>query len=333
MYKIAFDVMGSDNGATIAVKAAIEFLADKNDLVLVFVGNEEQIKAAIEENGGLDKSKYEILATTEVIDMNGSIMDVRRKKDSSLVRTLELVKEGKVDGMLTGGNSAAFIAGSHFILGEFEGVTRPGFMPTLPTVKAGITTLLLDAGANTENDPEDLLGYAKMATIYASEIQGIKNPRVGLMNIGAEEGKGKDLQKQTYKLLKEDESINFLGNIETRDMVAGDVDILVTDGFTGNIALKAVEGMAKNIMSEIKESITKTFFRKINALFLKPAFKEVGNKFDYKNHAGAILIGVNGIAFKSHGSSDVKSFKATLRMTYSAVQNDVLNKMKKGMDK
>ncbi|WP_031542035.1 phosphate acyltransferase PlsX [Mesoplasma photuris] len=331
MYKIAFDVMGADNGAGTAVEAAIDFLKDKKDLVIVFVGDEKQINDAIVKNGGLDKSKYEILPTTEVIDMHGSIMDVRRKKDSSLVRSLEVVKNGSVNGMLTGGNSAAFIAASHFILGEFEGVTRPGFMPTLPTVQADKITLLLDAGANIDNKPEDLVGYAKMATIYSQQIKGIKKPKVGLLNVGKEDHKGKEMHKETYKLLSEDKTINFVGNIEAREMNSGEIDVLVTDGFTGNIALKAIEGMAKNIMGAIKESITKTFFRKINALCLKPAFKEVGAKFDYKNHAGAILIGVNGIAFKSHGSSDVKSFKATLRMTYEAIENDVLNKMKKGM--
>ncbi|AUF83406.1 phosphate acyltransferase PlsX [Mesoplasma syrphidae] len=331
MYKIAFDVMGSDKGATVAIQAAVEFLKTKTNLKLIFIGNEQEIKQALVNNGGLDDSQYEILATTEIIDMDGSIMDVRRKKDASLVRALELVKEQKVDAMLTGGNSAAFIAGAHFILGEFEGVTRPGFMPTMPTLTPGVTTLMLDVGANVENTAEDLLGYAKMASIYSREVQGVKSPRIGLMNIGEEASKGRDLQKEAYQLLKADKSLNFVGNIESREMTTGVVEVLVADGYSGNIALKAMEGMGKNILRGIKESLTKNLYRKLHALALKKAFKEFGNRFDYKNYAGAILIGVNGIIFKSHGSSDVQSFKATLRMTLEAVENDVLTKMKKGM--
>ncbi|WP_027063069.1 phosphate acyltransferase PlsX [Mesoplasma seiffertii] len=331
MYKIAFDVMGSDKGAAVAIQAAVEFLKTKENLKLIFIGNEQEIKEALAANGGLDESRYEILPTTEVIDMDGSIMDVRRKKDASLVRALELVKAEKVDAMLTGGNSAAFIAGAHFILGEFEGVNRPGFMPTMPTLTPGVTTLMLDVGANVENTAEDLLAYAKMASIYSREVQGIKNPRVGLMNIGEEASKGRDLQKEAYQLLKADKTLNFVGNIESREMTTGVVEVLVADGYSGNIALKAMEGMGKNILRGIKESLTKNLYRKLHALALKKAFKEFGNRFDYKNYAGAILIGVNGIIFKSHGSSDVQSFKATLRMTLEAVENDVLTKMKKGM--
>jgi glycerol-3-phosphate acyltransferase PlsX len=190
---------------------------------------------------------------------------------------------------------------------------------------------MLDVGANVDNTPEDLLGYAKMASIYSREVQGVKNPRVGLMNIGEEPSKGKDLQRETYELLKNEKSLNFVGNIESREMTSGYVEVLVADGYSGNIALKAMEGMGKNILKGIKESLTKNLYRKLHALALKKAFKEFGSRFDYKNYAGAILIGVNGIVFKSHGSSDVQSFKATLRMTLEAVENDVLTKIKKGM--
>ncbi|AVP49750.1 phosphate acyltransferase PlsX [Williamsoniiplasma luminosum] len=331
MYKIAFDVMGSDLGPKIAVQAAIKFLATKKDLIIVFVGDKNQIEAAINETGNVSTTQYEIFPTTEFIDMHGSILDVKRKKDASLVRALELVQTKKVDGMLTGGHSGAFLAGSHFILGELDGIIRPGFMPTFPTMVKDRVTLFLDAGANNDNTPEDLHNYAKLASTYSKTVLGVKKPEIGLLNVGTEKGKGRELQKLTEKLLDEDKHLNFKGNIEAREMLTGTVDIMVTDGFTGNVALKAMEGTSKILLSAIKANVMKSFMAKIGALFMKNVFKEVKTTFDYKEHAGAILIGANGIVFKAHGSNDIQGFVSTLRMTYDAVQNDVLNKMKKEM--
>ncbi|AGY41303.1 Phosphate:acyl-ACP acyltransferase PlsX [Mesoplasma florum W37] len=331
MYKIAFDVMGSDNGSAVAIEAASRFIKSRKDLYLVFVGDEDQIKTSLEKFP-IDESRFEILATKEFIDMNGSIMDIRRKKDSSMVRALEILKDKKVDAMITGGNSAAFIAGSHFILGELNGISRPGFMPTLPTAVSNKLTLLLDVGANLEADIEDIIGYAKMANIYAKNVLKIENPLIAQLNIGEEKSKGTLLQKEIYKELESDENINFFGNLESRDILAGKVDIIVTDGYTGNMCLKAFEGASKILMTEIKSQLYKTIFTKLKALTLKKSFDNVSKKFDYKNHSGAILLGVEGIAFKAHGSSDVKSFEATLRMTCDAVENDVLNKIKKELN-
>ncbi|AAT75587.1 fatty acid/phospholipid synthesis protein [Mesoplasma florum L1] len=331
MYKIAFDVMGSDNGSAVAIEAASRFIKSRKDLYLVFVGDEDQIKTSLEKFP-IDESRFEILATKEFIDMNGSIMDIRRKKDSSMVRALETLKDKKVDAMITGGNSAAFIAGSHFILGELNGISRPGFMPTLPTAVSNKLTLLLDVGANLEADIEDIIGYAKMANIYAKNVLKIENPLIAQLNIGEEKSKGTLLQKEIYKELESDENINFFGNLESRDILAGKVDIIVTDGYTGNMCLKAFEGASKILMTEIKSQLYKTIFTKLKALTLKKSFDNVSKKFDYKNHSGAILLGVEGIAFKAHGSSDVKSFEATLRMTCDAVENDVLNKIKKELN-
>jgi glycerol-3-phosphate acyltransferase PlsX len=326
MYKIAFDVMGADHGVAPAVSASLKFLKDHKDLHLVLVGDAEKIQQEL--NGKkYNHDQLSIHATTEEITMHDGILDVRRKKDSSMVVALDLVKEKAVDAMMTGGNSAAFIAGSHLMLKEFDGILRPGFMPTIPTIVNNKTTLLLDAGANSDNSPEDLLNFAKLATIYLKAVKGIEKPLVGLLNIGTEDHKGTEIEKETHRLLQNEKSINFYGNIESRDMTTGLVDVIVTDGWSGNIALKSIEGMAKNLLTEIKASITKGL-RKFAALGLKKAFREVGTKFDYKNNAGAILIGVNGIVFKSHGSSDEKCYLATLRMTFDAVKADVVNKMK-----
>ncbi|WP_338971486.1 phosphate acyltransferase PlsX [Spiroplasma endosymbiont of Panorpa germanica] len=333
MKTIAFDVMGSDLGVQPAIGAAMKILNEKPDLKIIFVGNEVEIEGELKKQKLAKKleSRYEIFPTSEVINMTDGILEIRRKKDSSMARAIELVEKDQARAIVTGGSTASFIAGCHFILKEFEGVKRPGFMPTIPTVINDKVVLLLDVGANVENDPEDLIDFAIMATAYLQSTKGIKEPSVALLNIGEEKSKGKDLQLQTYKLLSENKKINFCGNIEPREIISGDVDIIVTDGFTGNIALKSIEGMGKKLLSEIKKAVTKGFFRKIAALSLKPAFKEVASKFDYKNHAGAILLGINKIAFKSHGSSDLRSFHATLRMTYEAIENDVDNKLRKSL--
>ncbi len=327
---IAFDVMGSDNGLIPAVDAAIKLLGEQKGLKIIFVGDEKEIKSC------LHKKKYnhdqvEIFNTTEVIDMKGDIMDIRRKKDSSMVKALELVRDNKADAVTTGGATAPFIAGCHFILGKIKGIERPGFMPVIPTIIKDKVTLLIDVGANLECDPEDIEKFAIMATAYSKSVRDVDSPKVALLNIGEEESKGFDMHKKAYKLLKGNKDLNFIGNIEPRYLTSGIADIIVSDGYSGNVALKSIEGIGKMLLTEIKSAITKTLWRKMAALRLKKAFKEVSVKFDYKNHAGAILLGAKKIAFKSHGSSDKKSFYATLRMTYEAIENDVLNKMTKAL--
>ncbi|KAJ3615998.1 hypothetical protein Zmor_012126 [Zophobas morio] len=229
MYKIAFDVMGADNGVKPAVSSTINFIKNHKDLHVVLVGDAALIEAELKTKK-YNPEQISIKGTTEEITMHDGIMDVRRKKDSSMVVSLEMVKAKEVDAMMTGGNSAAFIAGSHFIVKEMNGITRPGFMPTIPTIVPGKTTLLLDAGANLENSPAELVNFAKLATIYLQNVKGIENPAVGLLNVGEEDHKGGEVQKETYKLLQADKSINFYGNLETREMTSGKVDIMVTDG-------------------------------------------------------------------------------------------------------
>ncbi|AGR41516.1 phosphate acyltransferase PlsX [Spiroplasma taiwanense] len=330
--KIAFDVMGSDNGLIPAVDAAIKLLGEQKDLKIIFVGNEEKLKSVLATKK-YNPEQIEFFNTTEVINMTDGILEIRRKKDSSMVRAIELLESDKVDAITTAGATAPFIAGCHFILKEIPGIKRPGFMPVIPTVVSGKVTLLLDVGANLECDPEDLQNFAIMASAYSKLINNVDNPKVALLNIGEEKSKGFEMHQNAYKLMDENKNINFIGNIEPRYIASGDVDIVVTDGYTGNIALKAAEGMGKILLKEIKTALTKNIFRKLAALRLRKAFKEVSAKFDYKNHAGAILLGVNKIAFKSHGSSDKVAFYATLKMTYNAIKNDVVNKIKEALEK
>ncbi|AKX33856.1 glycerol-3-phosphate acyltransferase PlsX [Spiroplasma litorale] len=327
---IAFDVMGSDNGINPALEASIQLLKEKKDLKIIFVGNEEEIKKTLTKLK-FSSDRIEFLNTTQSIEMTDGILEFRRKKDSSMVRAIELVKEGKADAVTTGGATAPYIAACHFIIKELEGVDRPAFMPVIPTIIKNKVTLLLDVGANLECTPKDLKNFALMASAYSKIVNDIKNPLVGLLNIGEEKSKGLELHREAYKVLSDSKQISFYGNIEPRYITSGIVDVVVTDGYTGNVALKSAEGMGKNLLNEIKTALTKNIFRKLAALRLRKAFKEVSAKFDYKNHAGALLIGLNKIAFKSHGSSDKRSFYATLKMTYNAISNDVVNKLKEAL--
>lgn len=327
MYKIAFDVMGADKGLEPAVQAGTNFLKRHTKAKITFVGDKAKIKKILNQKN-LPTDRYEILGTTEVIGMEGSILELRRKKDASIVRALELVRDGFVDGMLTAGNSGTFIGGAHFILGELPDIKRPGFMPTWATLKPNHTTVLLDAGANAENTAEDLLNYARLATTYVQSVLHIAQPKVGLLNIGTENSKGDTLHKEAFKLLQKESNINFLGNLEANDLFSGKSDIIVSDGFSGNIAIKSVEGSLKSLLTVMKTAFTKTPSRKIAAFTLRSAFGDIKDKFDYKSNAGAILLGVDGIAFKSHGASDEEAFYSTLSMTYNAIKTDVLKKMK-----
>lgn len=327
MYRIAFDVMGADKGLEPAVHAGINFLKRHAKAKITFVGDGVKIKKILSQES-VSRDRYEILGTTEVIGMEGSILELRRKKDASIVRALELVRDGTVDGMLTAGNSGTFIGGAHFILGELPDIKRPGFMPTWSTLKPNHTTVMLDAGANAENTPEDLLNYARLASTYVQNVLHITQPKVALLNIGTENSKGDDLHKDAFKLLQKEPNINFLGNLEANDLFSGKSDIIVSDGFSGNIAVKAMEGSLKSLLTVMKAAFTKTPSRKIAAFTLKSALGDIKNQFDYKNNAGAILLGVNGIAFKSHGSSDEAAFYSTLGMTYNAIKTNVLKKMK-----
>ncbi|QBQ08007.1 glycerol-3-phosphate acyltransferase PlsX [Spiroplasma gladiatoris] len=329
--KIAFDVMGSDNGLIPAVDAAIKLLGEQKDLKIIFVGKEDLIKNALK-NKKYNIEQVDFLDCKEIIEMTDGIIDIRRKKDSSMVKALELVRDGKADAITTGGATAPFIAGCIFIIKRLESIERPAFMPVIPTLIKDKVTLLLDVGANLESDPEDLEKFALMANAYSKSILKVKEPKIALLNIGEEPSKGTEVHKKTYELLKNNSQINFYGNIESRYVTSGFVDVVVTDGYTGNMTLKAAEGMAKNLLFEIKQAITKTLFRKLAALRLKKAFNEVKAKFDYKNHAGAIVLGVDKIAFKSHGSSDVISFYATLKMTYNAIKNDVISNLKTSLN-
>lgn len=327
---ISFDVMGSDNGLQPAIAAAFKLLKLKADLRIIFAGDEALILQEISKYK-FNKDQFEIVHASEVIKMTEGPLEIRRKKDSSMVKAVELVSDGKTDAVVTGGSTAAYLAACHFILKEFDQIERPAFMPVMPTIDKNRKVVMLDCGANLENSANDLLNYAIMASIYVKAILKVENPVVKLLNIGEESSKGKEYHREAYKLLANNSKINFKGNIEARYIVSGDCDIIVTDGYTGNIALKSAEGMGMNLFKVIRKALTKNLKRKIASLFLKKGLKEIKDTFDYKNHAGAIVLGVSKTAFKSHGSSDEQSFFATLQMTYEALENNVIENIIEGL--
>lgn len=334
--KIAFDVMGSDNGSKYPILAALEIIKDFKDLEIILVGNEKEISDHLHDifKGEKIPPAISIHHAKDVIPMTAGPFEAIRMSDSSMSQAVNLVKENKADGVLSSGSTAAYLGVCHLILGEIKGIKRPAFMPIMPTLK-GKQVLLLDVGANIENTVDELLSFALMAHVYSQTILNIARPSIALLNIGTEENKGPKVTRETYAKLKQltqsNARLNFLnfhGNIEPRDVLIGEVDIVVCDGYSGNIVLKSVEGMAKVLFALIKKQYKKNLWRKFLALLSIPIFKGIKKSFDYKNTGGAQLIGINGICFKAHGSSDSKSYYSTLKLLREAIVQDVTNKIK-----
>jgi glycerol-3-phosphate acyltransferase PlsX len=256
-------------------------------------------------------------------------MAIRRKKDSSLRKAMDLVKEGKADAVVSAGSTGAILAGGLLVVGRIKGVDRAALGALMPGKNGHF--MVIDLGANADVKPQNLVEFAKMGTVYFKALKDTSNPKVGLINIGAEEEKGNELTKAAYGLLKEEESINFIGNVEPRDITSGDVEILVCDGFTGNVVLKMYEGVVKNLMSMIKEAMMSTTKGKIGGLLVKPSLKEFMLKNDYKEEGGAVLLGVDGIVVKAHGTSDARAFKNAVRQAKSFYDRKYLEHFKENL--
>ncbi|BDR75409.1 phosphate acyltransferase PlsX [Clostridium tetani] len=323
--KIAVDGMGGDFAPKEVVAGCVDALNENKDLHIVITGKEELIKKELEGHN-YDEDRIEVLDAREVISTNDSpVMAIRRKKDSSLNKGLQLVKEKKVEGIISAGSTGAFMAGSLFIVGRIKGIDRPALAPIMPGKNAPF--MVIDVGANAECKPQNLLQFALMGKIYFEKILNVKNPTIGLVNIGVEEEKGTELTKEAYKLLK-NSSLNFIGNVEPRDIPTGDVNILVCDGFTGNTILKTYEGVAQNIFEILKAEIMSSFQGKIGGALLKPSFKNIKKKFNYKEYGGAAFIGVEGICVKAHGSSDRKAFKNAIKQCINFHKGNIINNIK-----
>ncbi len=327
--RIILDAMGGDLAPEEQVMGAL-LAAETLDVDIVLCGNEELINKEMARYEG-KKDRITVHHCSEIVENEDDpVRAVRRKKDSSLVVGMKLLAEKKADAIVTAGNTGAVIAASVFELGRIPGITRPALAPLIPTMK-GKPFLLMDSGANSVCTPENLYGFAIMGSHYMENILGIKNPKVGLVNIGAEEKKGTPLTKDTYALLK-DAPINFIGNLEARRIPHGDADVAVTDGFTGNVILKLIEGMSDFMKHAFKEILMKNTLTKISALTLSGGLRDFKKKLDYKEHGGAPLLGVDGLVIKAHGSSDRDAIVSAVRQAKKAIETDLLGKIKNALE-
>ncbi|MGN1401702.1 MAG: phosphate acyltransferase PlsX [Bacillus sp. (in: firmicutes)] len=315
--KIAIDAMGGDNAPKEIVEGAMKAVQAFDDLELILVGDEKQIDTYL-----TDKERIEVLHTEEVIlPTDEPVRAVRRKKQASMVLAAQQVAEGKADGCISAGNTGALMASGLFVVGRIKGIDRPALAPTLPTLD-GQGFVLLDVGANAEARPEHLLQFAIMGSVYAEKVRGIKQPRVGLLNIGTEEKKGNELTKAAFTLLQE-APINFIGNVESRELMNNVADVIVTDGFTGNMVLKTVEGTALSMFKMIKGALMSNLKSKLAAAVLKPQLKEIKDKMDYSEYGGAGLFGLKAPVIKAHGSSDANAIYNAIRQTRIMIQHEV----------
>lgn len=328
MPKIAIDVMSGDHAPYEMIKGCI-LASQQVDHQLILVGNKDIILKELKKYT-YPQDRITIVDAKEVITMEDSpVQAIRTKKDSSMVVGLTLVKNKKADAFVSAGNTGALLAGATFIVGRIKGVQRPALAVLTPTSKG--FSLLLDCGANADVKPEYLLQFSQMGSVYMSSVMGIDNPTVGLINIGVEEEKGNSITKEAHALLKQQSNLNFIGNIEARAIPDGEADILVSDGFVGNIVLKYMEGFGLWIFKLLKEEFTKTWIRKIGAIILTPALKNLKNRFDYSEHGGAPLLGLNGLVVKTHGNAKAKEIQYTILQAIKFAEKDVVEKISKNI--
>ena len=329
--KIIVDAMGGDNAPEQIVLGAIDALCEDKQLEVTLVGDTDAICKVLA-GKKYDDNRLEIIDAKDVITNDDSpTMAIKTKKESSLVKAFEALNRDDSDGFVSAGSTGAVLVGAFMKVGRIKGVSRPALAPVLPTLK-GNGVVLCDCGANVDCKPVNLQHFAIMASAYAEGMLGVKNARVGLLNNGAEAHKGNELTQEAYKLLSETRGINFVGNCEARDILSGDYDVVVCDGFNGNIALKSAEGTANTMLKLIKDGVYSGGLKsKLGALMLKSVFKNVKKKMDYNAHGGACFLGVNKIVVKSHGSSKSKSITASILQAKSLAEAKVCDKIKSGI--
>jgi glycerol-3-phosphate acyltransferase PlsX len=326
MSKIAIDVMGGDYAPEALIRGcATASLKIQSNLVLV---GQQDIIQNILKDCTYDKNKIEIIHAEEKITMEDSpVAAIRTKKHSSMVIGLKLLKDKEVDGFISAGNTGALLAGATLLVGRIKGVERPALAPLIPTKKG--YTLLIDCGANMDAKPSYLNQFASMGTIYLKECVGIKNPKVGLINVGTEVEKGNTLTKEAYALLEKNEQIQFIGNIEAREIPSGKADILVCDAFVGNVVLKFMEGFGLFIFDLLKVEFKKNLKTKLAALAMKKGIYGIKGRFDTSDKGGAPLLGVNGLVVKTHGNAKEKETESTILQTEAFIHNQLIEKLTK----
>ena len=324
--KVAVDAMGGDNAPLEIVKGAVEAAKESAAVEVYLVGKKEVVEAELAKYD-YPKERVVIVDASEVIETaEPPVIAIRQKKDSSLVKALEMVRTGECDAYVSAGSTGATLVGGQVIVGRLKGVERPPLAPLIPTENG--PALLIDCGANVDARPSMLLQFAKMGSIYMENICGIKNPRVGIVNIGAEEEKGNQLVKETFPLLKNCPDINFIGSVEARDIPLGVADVIVCEAFTGNIILKMYEGVAGTLLKQIKSGLMSCTRGKIGGLLVKPVLKETLKQFDLEEYGGAPLLGLNGLVVKTHGSSKAVEIKNSVLQCVTFKEQRINEKIK-----
>lgn len=323
MKKIAVDAMGGDNAPQAIVEGVNQALADFSDIEIQLYGDEAKIKTYLKAN-----DRVSIIHTDEKINSDDEpVKAIRKKKQASMVLGAQAVKDGKADAVLSAGNTGALLAAGLFVVGRIKNIDRPGLMSSLPTID-GKGFNMLDLGANAENTAHHLHQYAILGSFYAKNVRSVAHPRIGLLNNGTETTKGDPLRKETFALLAADETLNFIGNVEARDLMNGVADVVVTDGFTGNAVLKSIEGTALGIMEQLKTSIKQAGLRaKLGALLLKNSLYDLKDSLDYSGAGGAVLFGLKAPVVKCHGSSDAKSVYYTIKQIRIMLETDVVGQL------
>lgn len=319
MIKIAVDAMGSDKGSSIVVEAVKNFLNDYKDVELTVYGKQEELK----ELEGL----VTIVDCRDVMGMEDGALQIMRRKETSMIKAIEGAKNNDLDGVVSAGSTGAFLTAATIYLKLIEGLQRAALVSPFPTAGEK-SVIILDIGANNENTPEHLVQFAKMGKIFSKVYNDVKEPRVYLLSNGAEEKKGSPLVKEAHQLLKNSNFEGFKGNMEARYILSGEADVVVTGGFAGNVVLKGTEGTAKLFSGLLKNAFKKNIFTKIGYLFARSGIKEMQAKMDYKSYGGAMLLGVNKVVVKGHGSSDARSFYHAIRVTYDLIKKDMISKIK-----
>ncbi|MBQ9766660.1 MAG: phosphate acyltransferase PlsX [Lachnospiraceae bacterium] len=324
--RVAVDAMGGDNAPVEVIKGTVLAVNEDERIHAILVGKEDVIQSELKQYT-YDKERISIVHAEEVItNEEAPVMAVRRKKDSSVVKAMTLVKNNEADAFVSAGSTGAVLVGAQLIVGRLPGVERPPLAPLLPTAKG--VSLLIDCGANVDARSSHLVQFAKMGSVYMENVVGIKNPRVAIVNNGAEEEKGNALVKETFPLLKNCNEINFIGSIEAREIPSGYADVIVCEAFVGNVILKLYEGLAATLISKIKQGMMSTLRSKIGALLVKPALKKTLKSLDASEYGGAPMLGLKGLVVKSHGSSKAVEIKNSILQCISFKEQNINEKIK-----
>ena len=327
--KVAVDAMGGDYAPQEPVKGVVEALREKPELYVYLVGQEDVLKKELDKYT-YPKDRLEVVHASEIIETGEPpVHAIQKKKDSSLVKALRMVRSKEASAFVSCGSTGAVLVGGQVLVGKSKGVELAPLAPLIPTATG--VSLLIDCGANVDARSSHLVQFARMGSIYMEYVMGVKNPKVGLVNIGAEEEKGNALVKETYPLLKECKDINFIGNVEARDIPKGVCDVVVCEAFVGNVILKLYEGVGATLISKVKAGMMSTLRSKIGALLVKPALKETLKSFDASEYGGAPLLGLKGLVVKAHGSSKANEIKNSLIQCITFSKEDICGKIQENM--